>query len=515
MQPIELGQQPANGVQPLADPVSMISIAELDRRPSRAPDHEAENRALLALAQELATSPEGILQKLAETALSLCKAHSAGLSLLQDHDQKRNFHWLAISGQWSPHLGGGTPRYFGPCGTVLDRNVPLLCSHPERDFPYFGEVTPLLEDALLIPFYIAGEPVGTIWVVSHDPRRRFDAEDLRVMTSLGTFASAAYQTWLSLRATRRSASIIESSNDAIVGKNLDGIITSWNPAAQQIFGYAPEEIIGNPVLVLIPEEHRDEERMILQRIRRGESVEHYETIRRRKDGSLIDVSLTVSPVKNARGEIVGASKIARDISDRKRDEKKMALLAREVDHRGKNLLAIIQATVQLTQAGTIEDFKTAVEGRIQALAKVHDVLAQQHWSGATLRHLISGQFAPYGVEEGARARLIGPDIVLNPNVAQAIGVVLHELATNAAKYGALSSPAGSVQVEWSRAANGNLVLHWMETGGPRVEPPKRRGFGTRLIEQTVRGQLNGAVDFDWHKDGMKCEITAQELAGGE
>ena len=131
---------------------SMLSTAELSRRPSRPPDHAAENRAMAALARELATSPDGILQKLAETALALCGAHSAGLSLLEESDRKRNFHWRAIAGAWAPHLNGGTPREFGPCGTVLDRNVALMCSHPERDFPYFGEVQPLLEEALLFRF---------------------------------------------------------------------------------------------------------------------------------------------------------------------------------------------------------------------------------------------------------------------------------------------------------------------------------------------------------------------------
>ena len=240
---------------------SMLSTAELARRPTRPPNHEAENKALIALAQSMAASPQGILQKLADTALTLCRAHSAGLSLLEEGDQKSNFHWRAIAGQWAPHINGGTPRDFGPCGTVLDQDVAMVCSHPELDFPYWAPIKPVLEEGLLIPFHIKGEAVGTIWVVAHDASRRFDAEDLRVMTSLGTFAAAAYQTLLALNATQRIASIVESSVDAIVSKDLDGVITSWNYGAERIFGYTAEEAVGKPVTILIPpdrlhEEHR-------------------------------------------------------------------------------------------------------------------------------------------------------------------------------------------------------------------------------------------------------------------
>ena len=486
---------------------SMLSTAELVRRPSRPPDYAAENRALIALAQVMATSPDAVLQKLADTALTLCRAHSAGLSLLEEGDQKNNFHWRAIAGQWARHINGGTPRNFGPCGTVLDQDVAMVCSHPELDFPYWAPIKPVLEEGLLIPFHIKGEALGTIWVVAHDTSRRFEAEDLRVMTNLGTFAASAYQTLLSLNATQRIASIVESSDDAIVSKDLNGVIINWNQGAERIFGYTAEEVVGKPITILIPPDRHDEEPAILERIRRGERVEHFETVRMRKHGSRVDISLTISPVKNAEGKIIGASKIARDITERKRSEAQIAILAREAEHRAKNVLATVQATVHLTQSDTPEGLKQAIEGRIQALANVHRLFVESRWEGADLHGLAQEELAAYSPGRETRVQIDGPSVLLEPNAAQAIAVILHELATNAAKYGALSVPNGHVRIEWSHEQNGQLVLRWTEKGGPPVEPPTRRGFGARVMENMVRGQFKGELKFDWHPQGLACEIV--------
>jgi PAS domain S-box-containing protein len=608
------------------DPQSMFSTAELSRRPSRPPDYAAESRAFIDLAREMVISPESILQKLAETALTLCRAHSAGLSILEAGDHKRYFHWRAIAGRWAPHVNGETPRDFGPCGTVLNRNMALMCSHPERDFPYFGEVEPLLEEALLIPFYVEGEAVGTIWVVSHD-WHRFEAEDLRLMADLGAFTAAAYQTWLSVNAIQRVAAIVDSSDDAIISKDLNGVITTWNKGAERTFGYGAEEVIGKPITILIPPAHQNEEHEILERIRSGQRIEHYETVRRRKNGSLIDVSLTVSPVKNAKGKIIGASKIARDIterklslamlralpeavyttdaagrltfyndaaaefwgyrpklndarwcgswrllrtdgsllphdecpmavaikenrpvrgveaiaerpngmrvpflpyptplhdpsgkvigavnmlvdiSERKRSEEQIATLAREAEHRAKNVLATVQAAVHLTQSDTTDGLKHAIEGRIRALANVHALFVQSRWTGAELRNLLAQELSPYCQDGETRARTEGPSLLLEPNTAQAIAVTLHELATNAAKYGAWSVPQGLVRVEWSRESDGRLLLRWSETGGPTVKAPTHKGFGTRVMESMIRGQLKGEVNVDWRSEGLVCEIV--------
>jgi PAS domain S-box-containing protein len=302
------------------------------------------------------------------------------------------------------------------------------------------------------------------------------------------------------------ASIVQFSDDAIVSKNLDGIITSWNEGAERIFGYTAEEAVGRPITIIIPQDRQDEERTILTRIRRGERTEHFETVRQHKRGSLIWVSLTISPVKNAEGKIVGASKIARDITEQKRTSDQIATLAREAEHRSKNLLANVQAMVNLSQADAVADLKKAIGGRIHALANVHSLFVATRWIGAELSTIAGHELAPYSTGGDKRVRIDGPQVLLEPDIAQAVAVTLHELATNAAKYGALSTANGHIDLKWSHEANGRLKLRWIETGGPTVEPPTRRGFGRRVIEQMI-AQLKGESRFDWRAEGLVCEIT--------
>ena len=304
------------------------------------------------------------------------------------------------------------------------------------------------------------------------------------------------------------ASIVESSDDAIVSKNLDGIITSWNSGAERVFGYTAEEAIGQPITIVIPQDRRDEERSILTRIRRGERIDHFATVRQRKNGSLIDISLTVSPVKNAEGIIVGASKNARDITEQKRSQEQIATLAREAEHRSKNLLATVQATVNLSQSDTPEGLKQAIEGRILALANVHSLFVESRWLGAELLTIARQELAPYSEKDQRRVRIEGTPVLLEPNAAQAVAVTLHELATNAAKYGALSVPDGHIDLTSLHEADGRLILRWREMGGPAAQTPTHRGFGTRIIERMI-DQQKGKVRFDWHADGLVCEIALQ------
>src|SRR6516164_8411834 len=240
------------------------------------------------------------------------------------------------------------------------------------------------------------------------------------------------------------ASIIASSHDAILSKNLDDIITSWNGGAERMYGYTAEEAIGQPITILIPEHRQNEEREISARIKCGEHIDHFETVRRCKHGRLVAVSLTVSPIKDSEGKIVGASKIARDITERKQKDEHIATLAREAEHRTKNVLATVQATVNLSHSDTPNGLKRAIGGRVQALANVHALFVESRWKGAELSNLARQELAPYLHDNEPRARVDGPQLLLEPNIAQTIAMTLHELATNAAKYGALSVVKGRI-----------------------------------------------------------------------
>jgi PAS domain S-box-containing protein len=305
----------------------------------------------------------------------------------------------------------------------------------------------------------------------------------------------------------RLAAIVSSSDDAIISKTLEGKITSWNTGATRIFGYQPDEMIGQSILKIIPTDLHDEEADILAKLRSGERVDHYETVRITKDRQHINVSLTVSPLRDRFGRIVGASKVARDITERKRAEKSQHLLIDELNHRVRNTLAVVQsiAAQTLSRSTRPADFVASFSARIQALARVHTLLAESSWRGADLLELIRGEL---DVGLASRVSYSGPSVMLDPRVASHLGMVLHELATNARKYGALSVAEGSIIIRWNvRAAEERtLVLQWKEKGSPNVRAPRKRGFGTTLIEESVKAH-GGHAAIQYLKDGIICSIT--------
>lgn len=499
-------------------------------------------------------------------------------------------------------------------------------------------------------------------------------------------------------AVRRMIAIVESSEDGIITKDLDGIITSWNEGATRIFGYGAEEIIGRSVTILIPPDHYDEEPAILARIRKGERVEHYQTVRRRKDGTLIHVSLSVSPLKDENGNVVGAAKFARDITAQKQAEKQLAeqtlrldrlnhvakvlardfdldrivqtvtdiateltgaqfgaffynvinpagesymlytlsgalrdafadfpkprntalfdatfrgtgvvrcddvrndprygksaphhgmpeghlpvvsylavpvtgrsgevlgglffahgepavftqcaediavgiadhaaiaienarlhdsvrqelaqrreaeetkeLLLHEIQHRAKNTLATVLAVAAQTFKSAPRAERQAFAARIHALAGAHALLTQNSWNRAGIKEVVAHALEPFHSRDGERFAVAGPEVDLEAAKALTLALVLHELGTNAVKYGALSSDTGRVVVVWElvETTKGNFVrLTWREEGGPPVQPPQHKGFGSTLIEKALSG-TQGKVQLRFEPAGLTCVL---------
>ncbi len=320
-------------------------------------------------------------------------------------------------------------------------------------------------------------------------------------------------------AAQRLAAIVESSDDAILAKDLNGIITSWNGGAERLFGYTADEAVGRPITMLIPADRQGEEPGILARLRRGERIDHYETIRRRKDGSLVEISLTVSPVRAGDGRIIGASKIARDITERRRAEEQQQLLIQEMDHRVKNLFALASGLVALSarSARSPEELAGTVSARLQALSRAHaltiprgSTAAARDGQGTWLHALVRVIAEPYQDSAGElsqRLVITGPDIPIAGSVVTSFALLLHEFATNAAKYGAFSAPGG--RIEFDCQDNGNdFVFTWTESGGTSGCPEtNEEGFGTRLVKMTVQRQLAGAVSREWVDGGLVIRLV--------
>jgi PAS domain S-box-containing protein len=321
------------------------------------------------------------------------------------------------------------------------------------------------------------------------------------------------------RAAQRLSAIVESAEDAILAKDLNGVIMSWNSGAERLFGYTADEVIGKSVTILIPADRLDEEPQILDRIRRGERVEHFDTVRRRKDGSLVDIGLSISPIRNAAGQVVGASKVARDISERRQAQKQQQLLLREMDHRIKNLFALASGMVALSAraAETPAELAAAIQARLSALARAHALTLpaaagsdRTTEPSATLHALVRAITAPYaGCSDGRRIAVTGPDIAITGRAMASFALLLHEFATNAAKYGALSTPSGCIDVACSEQGEA-FTLVWTERGGPAIlEQPTSEGFGSLLARATVKSNFGGELSRDWRPEGLVIRLAVR------
>ena len=318
------------------------------------------------------------------------------------------------------------------------------------------------------------------------------------------------------QARSRLAAIVESSQDAIIAHSLDGSVTSWNDGARRLFGASASDAVGQPMPALVRDALPRDWLDMLGRLQSGEQFPSFECAGIAKGGSPVEVSVTVSPVLEGDGRIAGVSLVARDISARRAAERRAALLLGELDHRVKNILTIVSAVISQTlkTTPTPEAFATEVNGRVQAIAKAHSLLTQSGHGELSLRVILQTELAPYDRGAGNVA-VTGQDVALTPKAGLALAMAVHELASNAAKYGALSTIAGRLTVAWDvfpgasapEAMPALLKLTWAEAGGPAVSPPTRRGFGTTLIERALTHEIDAEVSREFLAGGLLCTIA--------
>ncbi|HWM45543.1 MAG TPA: response regulator [Xanthobacteraceae bacterium] len=291
----------------------------------------------------------------------------------------------------------------------------------------------------------------------------------------------------------------------------------WDEGQCRIFGVDPAtfEVSLDSVGKLVhPQDLARLQQMVTEFTSGGAQAFQTEFRVFRPDGETRWCYGTAAPTLDGDGRVVRVSGVTVDITERKQAEERQALLAREVDHRARNTLAVVQAIIRLTRAETKEAYVALIEGRIKALAQVHSLLADSRWLGADLGQLVDEELAPYREGEPEKVTAAGPRISLDPATAQILALALHELATNAAKHGALSMPAGKLHLVWDLQP-GRIELQWMESGGPSVATPKSFGFGVKVVTASVEGQLGGKAMFDWRAEGLHCRLSVPRIEKSE
>lgn len=684
----------------------VIITDELERRKLRPPDFEGESRALAALAQALvqvsgspAQGTSGdILQRLAASAIELCRAHSAGISLIEKENGREVIRWRAVVGRWAKYAGSTMPRAFSPCGTVIDRDATLLMSCPGRHYE-LRTIDPPATEMLLLPFHCGGAAAGTLWIVAHDETRKFDAEDRRLVASLSRFAAAAYQVQIDREAKLRLAEQLEAELataqhlhetsiqligegdvDILYERILDAALSVMRSDCASIRMLQPERGSSGELLLLghrgfdadlakrweraCPTSHsisgaamRTRHRVVVPDIQVLDSTEYSDDreiasligihgiqstpllsrggqvlgilsthwrnphqpaerdlqlldVLARQAADLIERSRAEAALReserrfrrmadtapailcvteadgtcsfmshrwseltgqeerealglgwlaavhpddrddtreeylaaNARGEPFSREHRVRrtdgayrwmlcageprrdgaafcgymvsivDITGRKEAEESTKMLMREVTHRSKNLLSVVQAIARLTAYNDDPRmFAHRFGERLAGLAASQDLLVQNDWRGVEPAELIRSQLADFAGLAGSRILLRGPGVRFSPSAAQTIGMAVHELATNAGRYGALSDDSGSVVVTWEIImgdGHPQFRMKWLESGGPLVQGAHRRGFGHTVLVRIVEEALDAQVSLEYAPGGLVWQVCA-------
>lgn len=319
---------------------------------------------------------------------------------------------------------------------------------------------------------------------------------------------------------QRLAATYEHAAIGISEVAADGQFIRVNEAICAITGFDKEHLTSARLFTHTHPADADPDREAFRKQVAGE-LDLYSIEKRfvRKDGRIIWIAVRSSPVRDADGTFLYAVRVVQDVTERKAGEQRQKLLIDELNHRVKNTLATVQSLASQSARGhpSPRDFQQRFEGRLIALSKAHDQLTRRHWESADLRDILGASLAPYMTPGHEQIRLVGEDMTLRPRAGLTLAMAFHELTTNAAKYGALSVPTGTIEISWTSghsAGHERLRIEWVEQGGPPVSKPKRYGFGTRMIEGSVVAELHGTATLNYGPTGLRCTIDIPVDTGG-
>ena len=485
-------------------------------------EYQSVNEELQSANEELETSTEEMQSINEELQTVNAELNSKNEALNRLNNDIRNLldstHIATLFLDRELHI-----RSYTPVMTQLfhlrdgDKGRPITEISPSINYPELkNDVARVLHDMQVTERTLRGEGNAPTFLLRMRPYLTFDnVVDGVVLTFVDITESQQLN-----NEHARLAAIVNSSRDAIFGFSLDERISSWNASAERIFGLSAEQVVGHPLSMLLPPNPSEETGKFFVSHDRPLRLAEFDMIWVRPNGESVPLAISYSPVCDHDGTMFAGKLIARDVTERVRAERHTEMMMAELNHRVKNTLATMQAIAHQTiaNAADLPTFTENFLSRLLALSHTHNLLARDAWLGAPLTGIINNELAPYRHDDArtddartndARARLQGDELNLSPKHALALSMALHELATNAGKYGSLSVPEGRVSVTWTTRMQDQrpwLQLQWTETGGPAVEPPTRRGFGTRLINEGVPYELGGEVTLEFPPCGVTCAI---------
>ena len=459
-----------------------------------------------ALSRAFATTKNVTKQKAAQAQLRLMAerlaiAEEAAGALIYDWDVARNTMWRSE----------GFTRLLGWAPDDVSQDIEGWTSlrHPDdekslksyADFSYVQA-----DDRYSVEYRIRHRFGHYIWVADSGKAYRNAAGEITRFAGITSNISDRMQ---AQSYNARLAAVALASHDPLFGLTLNGIIETWNPAAERLFGYTAQEAIGQNVSILADPGQIDQQKELIAKALASDQVEPYEARRVRKDGSFVDIAVALAPVRSPGGKPTSISVAIHDISERKQAQAQQLLMTRELAHRNKNSFAILQGILRSTlrKSRNPDDFASAFSGRLHSLAAAQDVLTANDWKGTELSTLIKMQLAAHLPLDDQRIQYSADIINLPPGYASPLGLIFNELTTNALKYGALALPNGRVKIEWSaeRLHDGStkILIQWRERGGPRITANIVTGFGSTIIQKSL---ADATVINDFNPEGLTCTI---------